>query len=74
MKPDNPNKLRLAPPVHNPTCVCGKVMFDKKGAQSKRNSLLRMGREKNLRIYQCPQSDGWHLTKQKWFAGDEYNE
>lgn len=46
-----------------PICQCGKVCFDKKTAQTKRNQLERMGGEKYLRVYQCPQSDYWHLTK-----------
>ena len=48
-------------------CKCGKICFDKKGAQSKRNERLRhnmRGRPIDyLRIYQCPESGGyWHLT------------
>ena len=43
-------------------CACGKVMFDKKTAQTKRNQLEHQGRER-MRIYQCPESDMWHLTK-----------
>lgn len=49
--------------IHNPTCVCGKVSFDKKGAQTKRNALLKRGTEDDLRIYSCPKSNMWHLTK-----------
>lgn len=48
-------------------CKCGKVSFDKKTAQTKRNFLLNRGNDKVLRIYQCPDSDWWHLTsKAKW--------
>ncbi len=43
-------------------CACGKVGYDKKGAVSAKN--LRWSREHvELRIYPCPQSDKWHLTK-----------
>jgi hypothetical protein len=47
-------------------CRCGKVAFDKKGALTKRNALIRRGNERDLRIYQCPESgmQWWHLTKQ----------
>ena len=48
-----------------PICACGKVCFDKKGAATKRNVLLRKGVAKNLRIYQCPLSNTWHLTKSR---------
>lgn len=41
----------------------GKVSFDKKTAQTKKNSLERMGNERKLRIYQCPGCNWWHLTK-----------
>lgn len=43
-------------------CVCGKICFSKKTAQTKKNFLEKMGKEKNLRIYQCTMSDFWHLT------------
>lgn len=46
-----------------PIGKCGKVCFDKKGAQTKRNALIRKGNEKNLRIYPCPICNAWHLTK-----------
>ncbi len=43
---------------------CGKVCFDKKSAQTKKNWLEEKGKEKHLRIYACDQCDGfWHLTK-----------
>ena len=42
-------------------CPCGKMCFDKKGAQTRRNSLKRRGGEE-LRIYPCPLSNTWHLT------------
>lgn len=45
------------------TCKCGKVSFDKRGAQSRKNELIHMGKERYLRIYQCDLSDSWHLTK-----------
>lgn len=40
---------------------CGKVCFDKKGAQTKKNSM----KEKGIifRIYNCPKCNAWHLTK-----------
>ena len=46
-----------------PRCPCGKIGFDKKGAQTKRNSLKGRGRIDELRIYPCPRSSEWHLTK-----------
>lgn len=52
-------------PTGNIQCSCGKISFDKKGAQTKRNQLLKWGNQRNLRIYQCPESDTWHLTKQQ---------
>lgn len=48
-----------------PIGKCGKVCFDKKAAQTKVNWLLKMGREKYLRIYNCSDCDAWHLTKLK---------
>lgn len=47
-------------------CKCGKISFDKKTAQTKMNDLIRRGKERFLRIYQCPKSDSWHLTSQKY--------
>lgn len=47
----------------NVTCECGKVGFDKKGALTKRNSLLKLGNVRKLRVYPCPKSNLWHLTK-----------
>ncbi len=47
-----------------PICRCGKVLFDKKGALTKRNELEKRGKEEKLYIYQCVyQPFGWHLTK-----------
>lgn len=46
-------------------CACGKMNFDKKTATTKMNWLKKKGNEKFLRIYQCPQSDYWHLTSTK---------
>lgn len=46
-----------------PLCPCGKVAFDKRGAQTKANSLMQKGRER-LRIYPCDQSDFWHISKE----------
>lgn len=43
--------------------VCGKVIFDKKTAQTKKNFLERRGNERELRIYYCEECNGWHLTK-----------
>lgn len=42
---------------------CGKVCFDKRTAETKRNYLLKLGREEYLRIYNCPICNCWHLTK-----------
>ena len=41
---------------------CGKICFDKRSAETKRNLLEREGREK-MRIYSCPECQAWHLTK-----------
>ena len=46
-------------------CACGKVCFDKKTAQTKKNFLENSGGEK-LRIYQCDMSDWYHLTRLKY--------
>lgn len=45
--------------------VCGKVKFDKKSAQTKRNWLMKKGREDLLRIYHCEFCNAWHLTHQE---------
>ncbi len=50
--------------TRKPICYCGKVCFDKKTAITKKNWLENKGREKKLRVYQCPKSNTWHLTKQ----------
>jgi len=53
-------------------CSCGKVCLDKKTALTKRNYLGGKGLEgkgkgAEFRIYQCPESNWWHLTKKaKW--------
>lgn len=57
-------RLRDYIKLENKTCICGKISFDKKGAQSKRNQLLKLGKESYLRIYQCAYSDTWHLTSE----------
>lgn len=49
----------------------GKVCFHKKEALSKVKFLEYKGREKRLRIYQCPHCDWWHLTKS--FSTDRRN-
>lgn len=46
-----------------PIGECGKVQFDKKTAQTKKNYLLKIGTERYLRIYNCPICNAWHLTK-----------
>lgn len=43
----------------------GKTMFAKRDAQSKRNFLLRIGKEKFLRIYLCELCNSHHLTSQE---------
>jgi hypothetical protein len=50
--------------ARNPICPCGKVCFYKRGAHTKANSLMRKGRER-LRIYQCDESDFWHVSKER---------
>jgi len=42
--------------------VCGKVVFDKKTAQTKKNWLMTHGVADDLRIYPCKRCAGWHLT------------
>lgn len=50
-----------------PRCAeTGKVCFNKKDAQTKRNTLKKRGRERNMRVYQCPHCDYWHLTSVKY--------
>jgi hypothetical protein len=39
----------------------GKVMYDKRGAQTVKNTIYDKERLR-LRIYQCPDCDTWHLT------------
>jgi hypothetical protein len=41
----------------------GKVKFLKRDAQSKVNQLVRLGVEKYLRAYHCPDCNFHHLTK-----------
>ncbi len=43
-------------------CKCGKVAFTKKDAQTKKNQLESIGKER-MRIYQCDRQDCWHMTK-----------
>lgn len=57
--------LSFASAERKKICVCGKVCFDKRSAQTKKNWLVKKGREKFLRIYQCDQSNYWHLTSTK---------
>ena len=42
--------------------ICGKVCFDKKTAQTKKNFLEKLARER-LRVYSCPSCNCFHLTK-----------
>lgn len=54
-------------------CSNGKVMYDKRGAQTARNRRLK--REPYLRIYQCEHGNHWHLTHNRVFKGkrkDQY--
>ena len=62
----------LSPIDRRPICKCGKVGFDKKGVQTKRNFMLNLGKQKYLRIYQCNMSNYWHLTKREDLYGKEY--
>lgn len=43
----------------------GKVMFDKKGAQTAANHRMNEAHE-NLRIYHCGYCNHWHLTSQPY--------
>ncbi len=63
----------------NGTCPCGKVGFDKRTAQTKRNDLANRGNARNLKIYQCDESDLWHLSKGhyrgfQWEDGRRYRQ
>jgi len=49
--------------IRQQLCPCGKVCFDKRGAQTKKNMLEKTGRQKHIRIYQCDRSPHWHITK-----------
>jgi len=53
---------------------CGKICFDKKTAQTKKNWLEKKGRQKFLRIYQCDMCNAWHLTKRLNFKQKYGNE
>lgn len=55
----------------SPRCRCGKVCFDKKGAQTKKNFLERIGNERSLRIYKCNKSNWWHMTKTNIIKNDD---
>lgn len=44
-------------------CMCGKPVYDKKGAVTARNLRMRNAHMK-LRVYECSSGSGhWHLTK-----------
>lgn len=68
MKKKSYPRMHGALPRHK-ICLCGKVSFDKKGAQTKRNILLKQGNVKYLRIYQCHGSV-WHITKERHWDGE----
>lgn len=53
--------------IRHAKCRCGKICFDKKTAQTKRNSLERMGLQRGLDIYPCPLGNHWHLTRKDKF-------
>lgn len=44
-----------------PRCRCGKPCYKKIDAQTAKNKREREGAPA-LRIYQCPESNAWHLT------------
>ena len=46
-------------------CVNGKVCLKKKDAETRRNWLMKEGKEDYLRIYECPFCNFWHLTSKK---------
>lgn len=49
--------------ISNPTYCRGKMVYDKKGAMTVKNS--RFKREHvELRIYECQYADHWHVTSQ----------
>lgn len=58
----------------HPRGTCGKIIFSKKDAQTKRNTLMKLGNEKYLRIYPCDICSGWHLTKAVYFGKRRFEE
>lgn len=61
-------------PYKTPVSYCplsGKVMFDKKGAQTAANERLRKDHEE-LRIYPCPTCNHWHLTSTALWRNRKY--
>ena len=46
--------------------ICQKKQYDKKGAQTALNNILRylkrFSRRKEIRYYHCPLCNTWHLT------------
>jgi len=49
----------------------GKKVYTKKEAQTVLNFLQGRGNGKNLRIYQCPYCDFWHLTHKQKYGSSE---
>jgi hypothetical protein len=49
--------------VRPPRGRCGKVCYEKKTAQTKKNMLEHRGLEWGLRIYACPQCNAWHISR-----------
>lgn len=48
--------------VDGTKCGCGKYGYSKRTAEQKANYIRKTGRGRHIRIYQCDQSDMWHLT------------
>lgn len=53
-------------------CLCGKVSLAKKTAQTKANFYHNKGRSRYMEIYQCNDSDWWHLTNRDRSRNEEW--
>ncbi len=65
----NPGDTSWSDTERRPICsTSGKVIFSKKDALTKKNYLMKIGRERNLRAYECEDCGWWHLTKNKTYG------
>ena len=47
----------------NEDCTsCGKKLYSSKESAERRKNIIAKEQRKELRIYKCPYSNGWHLT------------